>query len=232
MLLFLQLILVFFLLVVIYLVIPAIIKILLRRQFLTNVDQDGKVYLTFDDGPNPEATPLLLDVLKRHKVRATFFVTGEMAAQFPEIVQRICDEGHGLGGHSYSHCHPWKTGPLTSLFDMIKGRRVIKGYIGSQKPMLFRPPYGKFNFVTLCYVFLTKQKVVFWNNDPKDYSKVAPEQVVEEILQNIPDRRVVLMHDGGSIDSWLVRKDITVVAVDALISTPECQHFQFNIVDS
>lgn len=218
MLIFVKLIFVFFSFFLFYLGIPAIVKIMLRRQFLLKVKRDNSLYLTFDDGPNPEATPMLLDILSSYGVKATFFVTGEMTEKFPEIVRRIIEEGHELGGHSYSHCHPWKTDPFTSLIDMVKGTNIIRAYIVDRKPMLFRPPYGKFNFVTLLYVFITKQKVVFWNNDPKDYLSDKPEQVVTEIFQNINEKKVILMHDGGAVDSWIVRKNVTAISVYILLN--------------
>jgi len=227
MLLFIKLVLGLFIIFSFYLGIPAIIKIILRRQFLYKIKLEDSLYLTFDDGPNPEATPLLLDILRNHEVKATFFVTGEMAQRFPDIVSRIRNEGHELGGHGYSHCHPWKTGPVMSLIDMIKGTRIIKSFVGNQRPILFRPPYGKFNFVTLCYLIMTKQKIVFWDNDPKDYLAERSEDVVNKILQNINEQNVVLMHDGGAVDSWLIRKNVTVISVQLLLKKISRQyHFK------
>jgi len=202
-----------------YLGLPALVKIYLKHRFLSKIQTSNYLYLTFDDGPNPEATPVLLDILRDNGAKATFFVTGKMAEQFPDIVARICSDGHTLGGHSYAHCHPWKTGPLASYKDMAKGTAIIRDYLPPGEKILFRPPYGKFNLVTLYYLIITGQKAVFWNNDIKDYLANEPADVCDRINEQIrKGNRLILLHDGGVIESWAQRRRVTSGAVIMLFS--------------
>ncbi len=203
-----------------YLGVPAFVKMYLRYRFLSQAQKKDCLYLTFDDGPNPEATPILLDILRDNGAKATFFVTGEMAEKFPDIVARICEEGHSLGGHSYAHCHPWKTGPWASYHDMDRGTAIMRNYLPKGGKMLFRPPYGKFNLVTLYYLFKTGQKAVFWNNDVKDYLANDSADVCHKINEQIKKgNRLILLHDGGTPAAWEKRLKVTTVAVRMLFGS-------------
>ncbi|MBV5338806.1 MAG: polysaccharide deacetylase family protein [Deltaproteobacteria bacterium] len=200
-----------------YLGLPALVKMYLKYCFLSQAQKSNCIYLTFDDGPNPEATPILLDILRDNGAKATFFVTGKMAEQFPDIVARICAEGHTLGGHSYAHCHPWKTGPWASYQDMARGTAIMRNYLQSGGKILFRPPYGKFNLVTLCYIVITGQKAIFWNNDVKDYLANDAADVCYKINEQIEKgNRLILLHDGGSPTAWKERLRVTAIAVGML----------------
>ena len=154
---------------VIYIFFPHIIKIWLREKFLLNMAKSEYIYLTFDDGPNPESTPRILELLDESGVKATFFLIGENIEKYPYLVEEIKERGHEIGEHGYSHAHPWKIGPISTTIDLIKNSKTTERYINPGNQILFRPPFGKFNTVSVLYLWFTKRKAVFWNVDPKDY---------------------------------------------------------------
>ncbi|HVF39801.1 MAG TPA: polysaccharide deacetylase family protein, partial [Gemmatimonadaceae bacterium] len=103
--------------------------------------RDKKVALTFDDGPNPEATPRILDTLKQYGVRATFFVLGRHAERWPELVHRVASEGHQIGNHGYFHRKLHLKSPFYVKRDLGLGKRAIERAAG-ESPHFFRAPHG------------------------------------------------------------------------------------------
>lgn len=182
--------------IAIYILIPSIIKIVLRRKFLSKMARTSCMCLTFDDGPNPASTRRILHLLRQYKAKATFFVLGENIDRYPEIIKLILDEGHEIGHHSYSHYHAFKSGPFLSLSDMIRWDRAVTRHKLNLQYNFYRPPFGKLNFVTLLYVLCMRKKMAFWNIDPKDF-KTNPEDHIERmVLPNLKPGSVVLLHDG------------------------------------
>ncbi len=162
----------------------------------------GSVCLTFDDGPDPFVTPRLLDVLREHGVRATFFVIGEKVARHPEIVRRIAAEGHCVGGHSFHHGDPGLTSSRQLREEIRRTADLLAPLVG-RKVTLFRPPHGKLTVSKLCRLWRAGQTIVLWNADPKDYSRAAAQEV-RDWFEGHPLRGgdLVLMHDnvGHAID--------------------------------
>lgn len=203
-------------LIIIYIPIPYVITKMMRRQFLNTLRMSGCVYLTFDDGPHPEATPKILELLEKAGVRATFFLLGENVEKHRDIVAKIVSQGHEIGSHGYSHLHPWKSNPYHSLLDLIRGDKIIKQCKTPESTSYFRPPYGKFNLITLLYVLITKKKVVFWNVDPKDYKETLGERVALSVMRTIHPGSIVLLHDGRQ-EITMSQSQITVYAVELIL---------------
>jgi len=105
---------------------------------------DRKIALTFDDGPDPEATPRVLDILAAHRVTASFFLVGERATRHPGLARRIAEAGHDLGNHSWSHRSLWLAGPLRTVDEVRRGHAAIAQATGAE-PRFFRPPWGLTN---------------------------------------------------------------------------------------
>jgi peptidoglycan/xylan/chitin deacetylase (PgdA/CDA1 family) len=186
-----------FSIIFIYIIIPSIIKIILRKNFLEKIEKNC-VYLTFDDGPNAQYTPKILNILKNANIKATFFLSGKNMKKFPELVTKIIEDGHEIGNHSYEHLHPWKIGPLRTWKDLIVPDKMIGNYLGSEKAILFRPPFGKLNIISILYIVIKRRKPIFWNIDPEDYNTHSVEKIVQTVMNNLSSYSVILLHDDRS----------------------------------
>ena len=123
-----------------------------RRSFMTHGPADcGAVCLTFDDGPHPEYTPRLLDLLSRLGVRATFFLVGQEAERFPSIVRQIAEEGHVVGNHTYEHREATLISSESFLAEVLRASDYL-GELSGQKVDLFRPPHGRLTIPKLLVV--------------------------------------------------------------------------------
>jgi len=168
-----------------------------RRRFMVSGPRSGNaVCLTFDDGPDPEHTPRLLDVLREHGAKVTFFMIGREVEKYPHIVRRAIDEGHAVGGHSFTHGDPTRTTGrqladeaerTEQLFEKVLGRRVS----------LFRPPHGKLTALKMWHLWKGGQSVVLWNVDPKDYMCSSPRELTDRLnTRDLAGGDVVLLHDN------------------------------------
>jgi peptidoglycan-N-acetylglucosamine deacetylase len=156
--------------------------------------ESGKIYLTFDDGPEISTTDKILDSLKAHQIQATFFVLGENVERYPVLFQRIVNEGHTIGIHGFAHLHPWKVWPWRGFSDLAKGVKTLKQ--NGIKTCYIRPPYGKLNMLSLLYILLNRMTFIHWDLDPRDYNQVDAE-ILSELLRNENCKgSVILLHDG------------------------------------
>jgi peptidoglycan/xylan/chitin deacetylase (PgdA/CDA1 family) len=196
-----------------YVGIPTVFARLWRLRFRRQLQRrPAAVYLSFDDGPSAEVTPKVLEALRAAGCKAVFFLVGKNVARHPQIVRRILAEGHRIGEHSFFHYHPWRTGPIRSIMDLARSSSLMRSLHGPQERILFRPPYGKLNLVTLLYVLFARRRLVFWNLDPKDFRAPRAEEVVSNctaILQRAGPARgasVVLLHDTREVAAGSVAK--------------------------
>ena len=170
-----------------------------RRLLMTKgPSHGGSVCLTFDDGPHPEYTPRLLDVLKDRDVRATFFLIGQKAERHPDIVRRAVDEGHVVGNHTFSHVD-LRSISARRLIEEVRRTSALLAELSGRAPRLFRPPHGKANALNLWRLWREGQTVVLWNADPKDYTRGAPGEVRAWFREHpLRGGDMVLMHDKVS----------------------------------
>jgi peptidoglycan/xylan/chitin deacetylase (PgdA/CDA1 family) len=139
------------------------------RQLLEHGNRNRpQIALTIDDGPDPVYTPRILDILRDYAVKATFFVVGGAAEQYPEIVKRMKKEGHDVGSHSYSHPY-FNHLSWSGAAQEIKMTRWVLDRILGEECKLFRPPHGKLSLRSLVPAWAAGQQVVMWNVDLKDY---------------------------------------------------------------
>jgi len=198
----------------IYILFPWAAKLSIRKQFLGGAKNTGTVFLTFDDGPNPDSTPEILKLLKTANAKATFFVLGKNVELYPDIARSIIDHGHEIGEHSYEHLHAWKAGPLKTWRDLVRGERALEvRSLVTRGEVSFRPPFGKLNLATLLYVWLGKKKVAFWNIDPEDYKARSAQEVANHVIRNIKAGDVILLHDGRNNRNDNVSVTITAVGL-------------------
>ncbi|MCX6296353.1 MAG: polysaccharide deacetylase family protein [Bacteroidetes bacterium] len=150
---------------------------------------EKKIYLTFDDGPVPIVTSSVLDVLKAENVKATFFCVGENVARNSEIYQRILDEKHAVGNHTFNHLKGWKTHGNEYIRNVIKCAALID-------TKLFRPPYGRIKKSQLALI--SKQySVIMWDVLSGDYDKrTSPQQCLKNVTENVRNGSVIVFHDS------------------------------------
>lgn len=156
---------------------------------------ERRVALTFDDGPDPQRTPAVLDLLARQGVRATFFVVGARAEAHPELVRRMVAEGHVVGNHSYTHS--WRF-PLRSLGRTVEELRrtgEVLHRITGRQPRLFRPPFGVTNPTIARAVRRLGLDPVGWSIRSLDTMGQSPERVAARILRRLHPGAVILLHD-------------------------------------
>lgn len=147
--------------------------------------------LTFDDGPDPVYTPKVLDLLKSYEARATFFMVGEGAHSYEDIVKQVARDGHAIGNHSWNH-FAFPLIPAVERWEQIrKCQRVLKPY-GLQ---LFRPPYGMNNNRSNIGAFLQGYKVIGWSLDSKDWCETNSKVMMNSIVKNIKPGSIILLHD-------------------------------------
>jgi peptidoglycan/xylan/chitin deacetylase (PgdA/CDA1 family) len=156
----------------------------------------GQLALTFDDGPDPNYTPKLLDLLKEHGIQATFFVLGSKAERHPELIRRIYEEGHQIGIHNYTHFSNWLMTPWrVRKHHVDRSASIVEGITGV-RPTYYRPPWGIINLFD--YGLRKQYKIVIWSLMPHDWnSSVGTELLKRRLLEEVQDGSVVLLHDSG-----------------------------------
>jgi len=156
----------------------------------------NNVYLTFDDGPNPNSTPMVLDILKRNNVKATFFLLGERAKSYPAIVKRIKREGHEIGNHTYTHSDGYNINDAKILREIKDSHDTVKNITGSS-PRYFRPPFGFFNYRYFKEAEKLGYITVLWTFDVGDWGDIKAEELEKKTLSKVKGGSIILLHDGG-----------------------------------
>lgn len=170
----------------------------LARQVteLSGDQQDSRICLTFDDGPDPAHTPRILDVLAEYKIRASFFVLGAAAEQFPHLIERIINEGHTLGNHTHSHPHPWLVLPQRARAEVSQATECIRKIAG-YAPRWFRPPHGRLRKAMLDQARLENMTTVLWNHSVIDWGPLGTDAGIAQRLREVKAGDIVLLHDGA-----------------------------------
>ncbi len=150
-----------------------------------------RLYLTFDDGPDPESTPKILDILESRDVHATFFCTGAKVLSSPGIFARIAAAGHTIGNHGYSHLNGLKTSVRLYCSDVLRGRDITCSN-------LFRPPYGRLR-VRQYRILERSMKIIFWDVMTYDFDKaLSPEASYGILSKRYRPGSVIVLHDTSS----------------------------------
>lgn len=160
-------------------------------QRMENNKSTHQISLTFDDGPNPSTTPLVLDLLKKYNAKATFFVIGQNIEGNEWILQRMKAEGHEIANHSWSHPNLTNLSPDAIHQEIEKTQVAIEKAVG-QRPVLVRPPYGAVNKKVASAMNLPS---IYWNVDTKDWSSHNPQAILNQVRTNACPGCFILMHD-------------------------------------
>lgn len=193
--------------------------------FLQALDGERRVALTFDDGPGP-LTPLILDVLKEHQVQATFFILGERAKTYPEVVKRMIREGHVLGNHTWSHPDLTHLSFLEMVKEELEPTSSLIRDITARYPLLLRPPYGALNDEAILFLGREGWRVINWSLDTFDWDKEqsSKEEILEKVMAYHHEGAIILMHDGGGDNN-------TLEVLPLLIGYLRKEGYSFDTVD-
>ena len=157
------------------------------------IDPPG-IALTYDDGPDPHCTPMLLDVLKESGVSATFFLVGVEAERNPEIVRRMVSEGHAIGSHSMHHPDFRRVGLRAVMSDVSESRESLDRVTGIPV-RLFRPPHGRLTLLSALYLRARGYSTWLWNVDSYDWKNdLSTDDIVHNVAAASPGS-IVLLHD-------------------------------------
>ncbi|MFC7357882.1 polysaccharide deacetylase family protein [Jejudonia soesokkakensis] len=169
---------------------PKVMRWMYPKRIWAFSRSEPKIYLTFDDGPIPEVTPWVLDLLKEYNAKATFFCIGENVQKHPEIYNRIIAEGHSVGNHTFHHLNGWKTNTSTYIEDVSKAAE----YIDSK---LFRPPYGRITSNQAKQLKKKGYRIIMWDVLSYDFeASVSEEKCLHNVLNNIENGSIVVFHDS------------------------------------
>lgn len=150
--------------------------------------QDKVLYLTFDDGPHPDITAWVLDLLKQFNASATFFCVGENAMKYPDVVKRILHEGHGLGNHTYNHIKGWNSENQFYLDNIKKASEFVPS-------KLFRPPYGR---IKPAQIRLLKNdfEIIMWSHLSRDYDPGLNRKESIQAMKKAGPGSIMVFHDS------------------------------------
>jgi peptidoglycan/xylan/chitin deacetylase (PgdA/CDA1 family) len=158
----------------------------------------NEVSLTFDDGPDPEVTPRVLDLLDRHQAKASFFCIGEKAAAYPDIAKEIVRRGHSIENHSLRHSHAFALYGIFRLRREVESAQAIVGEITGQAPLLFRAPMGLRSPLLDPVLARCGLRHVSWTRRGLDTVDRKPERVLQRLAGALAAGDILLLHDSGS----------------------------------
>jgi peptidoglycan-N-acetylglucosamine deacetylase len=196
----------------------------LLRRFYRNLiwrfpSEEKNIYLTFDDGPIPEATTFVLDELAKYRAKATFFCIGENVIKHRGLFERIKSDGHATGNHTHSHLNGWKTKDAVYFDEVRKANQIIQ-------TNLFRPPYGKIKKSQISFL-TTAYSIIMWDVLSFDFdSGITPEKCAQNVIENSKQGSIVVFHD-----SLKARKNL-IHALPATLKYFSEKGFEFKAINT
>lgn len=162
-----------------------------------------QICLTFDDGPHADHTPRILDILARREIHATFFFTGQLAEEMPDLVRAAHAQGHGVANHGYHHLRVGEVPHDDYMLNVERGQQVLETILGQTLPRVFRPPYGSVGVRQLLALLRANHRIVLWTVDSEDSWLRDPDAVVAAVIGAPLNRgSIVLLHEDYE---WTVR---------------------------
>ncbi len=189
--------------------------------------EEKKVALTFDDGPHAKMTPRVLDVLRRHNVKATFFLVGNKVRQYPDIAKRIVAEGHSIANHTYSHQPTFPLKGYNAVAKELKSCQDVIMKTTGVSTQLFRPPFGVTNPIIGKAVRKLGIQCVGWSVRSLDTVKSqGVERTFERVCQRLHNGAIILLHDRCEdadvlleiLINWMLDKGYKIVSIDELLN--------------
>jgi len=157
----------------------------------------NEIYLTFDDGPVPEATPIVLQNLREYNAKATFFCVGENVTRYPDIFHQLIEEGHGIGNHTYHHLNGWKASNQEYLEDVANCQEVLDRLYSRKGKPLIRPPYGRLKREQW-RALVDHYQIIMWDVLSGDFSNaVSSSSCLTKSIRYSKPGSIVLFHDSS-----------------------------------
>lgn len=172
---------------------PSLFNFLFKNILFRIKTSEKCVYLSFDDGPHPTVTPWVLQQLDSYHFKATFFLIGKNALEFPEILKDIQNQNHQIGNHSFSHKNALKSTTTEYLKDLDEGQKALLS--NGVKTNLFRPPYGKLTWKTF-YHIKNQWSIVLWDIIAEDFSAKNPDKLLHKLIRQTRPGSIVVFHDS------------------------------------
>ena len=176
--------------------IPSFFSYIFPNQIWNVANNKNEIYLTFDDGPIPEITPWVLDVLKEYHVSATFFCIGDNIRKHPEIFKRILAEGHQIGNHTFNHLNGWKT----STADYTKNITACAAEIAKHTSLdsrLLRPPYGRITSAQIKELQKENYRIIMWEMLSRDYdTALDQDKCYQNATKKVRSGSIIVFHDS------------------------------------
>ncbi|TCO34013.1 peptidoglycan/xylan/chitin deacetylase (PgdA/CDA1 family) [Kribbella steppae] len=181
------------------------------------------VVLTFDDGPDPVYTPLILDVLAKYDAKATFFEVGRNVVKHPALTKRIHAAGHSVQNHTWTHADLRPLSAASFRQQISSTDQAIRAQTGGT-PACLRPPYGAMNSTVTKRAKALGKDLVVWDIDSRDWTKPGTAAIVRRVLAGVHNGSVILMHDGGG------NRSQTVAALPTILKTLKARGYGFRTV--
>ncbi len=160
-------------------------------------NHEKKIYLTFDDGPTPQVTEWVLEVLAEHNIKATFFCIGNNIEKHPELFKKVIAAGHTIGNHTYNHLNGWNTKNDTYLDNTIATESIIDKLYPNGTEKLFRPPYGKMKGAQAKAVRSMGYRIIMWDVLSADFDRnITPEKCLQNVIRNTREGSIIIFHDS------------------------------------
>lgn len=203
---------------------PKTVKNLLRNFVWEIPNSNNIVYLTFDDGPITEVTEWVLDILKKEEIKATFFCIGDNIRKNPTIYQRILNEGHQTGNHTFNHLNGWKTKTIEYI-ENFKLCETEQLKLNAEHSLLFRPPYGKMTLSQSIKIHELGYKIVMWDVLSFDFKPtITAEKCKENVLNNTSAGSIIVFHDSLKAEKTLKK------VLPEVIQGLKNRGFQFDVL--
>ena len=202
--------------------VPSTIQWLIPSCTWRKVGQEKVIYLTFDDGPHPEITTWVIDELKKHQIKATFFCVGDNLKKHPETAKQLLTEGHQIGNHTMHHIKGWKhknVDYIKDIEDCDTEIRKIHEQLNDEKaqPRLFRPPYGQIKPSQIKLLREKGYEIIQWSDLSCDYDKhLNCEKSLSALVKNAKPGSIVVFHDSEKAENQL--KQILPSYLEAMLA--------------
>jgi peptidoglycan/xylan/chitin deacetylase (PgdA/CDA1 family) len=185
----------------------ALIKKIFSNYVWDVSNSENKIYLTFDDGPTPEITEWVLEELKKHNAKATFFCIGNNIEKYPDVFEKVINEGHSIGNHTFNHLNGWKTATVEYLENTKLCEEQILKYnpsnselakqIYNLKSAIFRPPYGKIKLSQSKKLRQLGYKIIMWDVLSADFdTSISKEKCLDNVIKNTKSGSIIVFHDS------------------------------------